>query len=109
MAVHRTVRVQHSATHPDRGAITLDGDTLTLIGEVDHGLVARWTAEAPADVTATTVDARAVTFLGSAGLALLAGLARATPSRVVLLTEQRVVTRPLTVTGLDALFEIRPD
>ena len=61
MAVHRTVRVQHSATHPDRGAITLDGDTLTLVGEVDHGLVARWTAEAPADVTATTVDARAVT------------------------------------------------
>ena len=58
------------------------------------------------------VDLSGVTFLASSGLAaLITGARRAagTGARLHLVTATRAVTRPLQVTGADALFETHPD
>ena len=92
------------------GAVALqrepDGLVLCLTGEVDAAVVGRFTADPdhqPAPVTA--IDAGAVTFISSAGVALMLRWAQAasTDGRPVLLRRSaRCVDRVLQQMGLDA-------
>jgi anti-anti-sigma factor len=94
------------------GAVTLqrgpDGLVLRLTGEVDAAVVDRFTADPdhqPAPVTA--IDAGAVTFISSAGVALMLRWAQAasTDGRPVLLRRSaRCVDRVLQQMGLHAQF-----
>jgi anti-sigma B factor antagonist len=61
---------------------------------------------------AVVVDLTGVTFLASSGLAVLIhGARRATASggRLHVVAASRAVTRPITVTGADALFDTHAD
>ena len=94
------------------GAVTLerepDGLVLRLTGEVDAAVVDRFTADPdhqPAPVTA--LDAGAVTFISSAGVALMLRWAQTSSlgGRPVLLRRSaRCVDRVLQQMGLDARF-----
>jgi anti-anti-sigma factor len=94
------------------GAVTLerepDGLVLRLTGEVDAAVVARFTTNPdhqPAPVAA--IDAGAVTFISSAGVALMLRWAQAasTGGRPVLLRRSaHCVDRVLQQMGLDAQF-----
>jgi anti-anti-sigma factor len=94
------------------GVVTLqrepDGLVLRLTGEVDAAVVDRYTAgpdHQPAPVAA--IDAGAVTFISSAGVALMLRWAQAaaTGGRPVLLRRSaRCVDRVLQQMGLDAQF-----
>jgi anti-sigma B factor antagonist len=58
------------------------------------------------------VDLSGVTFLASSGLAVLIGGARRLAEiggRLRLVAASRAVTRPLQVTGADALFDVHDD
>jgi anti-sigma B factor antagonist len=62
--------------------------------------------------TGVVVDLTGVTFLASSGLAVLIGAARKETGvgrRLHLVAASRSVTRPLQVTGADALFDIHAD
>ena len=94
------------------GAVSLqrepDGLVLRLTGEVDAAVVARYTAgpnHEPVPVAA--IDAGAVTFISSAGVALMLRWAQAasTGGRPVLLRRSaRCVDRVLQQMGVDAQF-----
>jgi anti-anti-sigma factor len=94
------------------GAVALqreaDGLVLRLTGEVDAAVVARFTADPahhPAPVAA--IDAGAVTFLSSAGVALMLRWAQTASTGgqpVVLRRSARCVDRVLQQMGLDAHF-----
>lgn len=89
---------------------------LAADGEVDTLTVARLQAgvdeavdASRADGSGVVVDLSGVTFLASSGLAVLIGGARRLAElggRLHLVAASRAVTRPLQVTGADALFDI---
>ena len=97
---------------PGTVLLEVDGeiDTLTaprLAAGLDEALEA-----GSADDTAVVVDLSGVTFLASSGLAVLIGGARrvaSTGGRLHLVAASRSVTRPLQVTGADALFDVHTD
>jgi anti-anti-sigma regulatory factor len=94
------------------GAVTLQrepgGLVLRLTGEVDAAVVARFTADPDHQpVPVAAIDAGAVTFISSAGVALMLLWAQApsTGGRPVLLRRSaRCVDRVLQQMGLDAQF-----
>ncbi|WP_232110634.1 anti-sigma factor antagonist [Nocardia wallacei] len=57
---------------------------------------------------ATIVDLTAVTFLASAGLAVLAGCSRSAPegARLWVVADKPATSRPITVTGLSELLNL---
>jgi anti-sigma B factor antagonist len=102
-------------SRPRPGAVLLEVD-----GEIDTATAARLQTgldealdAAQAEDTAVVVDLTGVTFLASSGLAVLIGGARrmtaALGGRLRLVAASRSVTRPLQVTGADALFDIFDD
>jgi anti-anti-sigma regulatory factor len=94
------------------GAVALerqpDGLVLCLTGEVDAAVVARYTAGPDHEpVPVAAIDAGAVTFISSAGVALMLRWAQAasTDGRPVLLRRSaRCVDRVLQQMGLHAQF-----
>lgn len=92
---------------------------LAVDGEVDSLTAARLEAglgdalgAGNAEDRTVVVDLTEVTFLASSGLAVLVrGARRAAEwgSRLHVVTATRVVSRPITVTGADALFDTHPD
>ena len=94
---------------------------LRLAGELDMVTAPGFAEQVQTHVTDRDEDGRAValildlsgiTFLGSAGLAVLAearnlALARAVDVRVV--AQSRTVLRPMEVTGLDKVLTVVPD
>ncbi|MEJ3651678.1 STAS domain-containing protein [Actinomycetes bacterium KLBMP 9759] len=95
-----------------RLAVTSTGDAavITVTGEVD-ALTAPELDSAVTDTAAAAerllvLDLTGVTFLGSAGLAVIstAATSASVPVRVVAATH--TVTRPLEITGLDQVVEI---
>jgi anti-sigma B factor antagonist len=97
-------------SRPRPGAVLLEVD-----GEIDTATAARLQAgldealaAAHAEGAGVVVDLTGVTFLASSGLAVLIGGARrvtALGGRLRLVAASRSVTRPLQVTGADALFD----
>jgi anti-anti-sigma factor len=95
-----------------RGTITVQtepgGPVLCLAGEVDGGVVAAFERDTGAPSPVTAIDAGAVTFIGSAGIALLVRWAQATAAdsggRVLLRRSARSVDRVLAVMGLEGRF-----
>lgn len=103
---------QVSRPRPGSVLLTVDGeiDTLTA-ARLQAGLDEAMTA-ARTDGAVVVVDLSGVTFLASSGLAVLIGGARRLAElggRVRLVAASRAVTRPLQVTGADALFDIHGD
>ena len=96
------------------GAVTLerepDGLVLCLTGEVDAAVVDRSTADPDHQpVPVAAIDAGAVTFISSAGVALMlrwADAARTGGRPVVLRRSARCVDRVLQQMGLDTQFHI---
>jgi len=93
-------------------------DTLVLAvrGEVDLSTIARLRAALRAHLDAAArrmiVDLTGVDFLCAGGLSVLVAIqemATASGCDLRLVASTRVVQRPLTVTGLDDVFDIRPD
>ena len=103
---------QLSRPRPGSVLLAVDGeiDTLTaarLQAGVDEAVEA-----ARADGASVVADLSGVTFLASSGLAVLIGAARRLAEldgRLHLVAASRAVTRPLQVTGADALFDIHHD
>ena len=103
---------QLSRPWPGTVLLVVDGeiDTLTasrLQTGLDEALEA-----ALADGAQAVVDLSGVTFLASSGLAVLIGGARRMAElggRLRLIAASRAVTRPLQVTGADALFDVHDD
>ena len=97
-------------SRPRPGTVLLEVD-----GEIDTATAARLQAgldealdAAHAEGSGVVVDLTGVTFLASSGLAVLIGGARrvtALGGRLRLVAASRSVTRPLQVTGADALFD----
>jgi anti-sigma B factor antagonist len=101
-------------SRPQPGTVLLevDGevDTLTAV-RLEAALNAALDAAGAGD-TAVVVDLSGVTFLASSGLAVLIGGARrmrVSGGRLYLVAASRAVTRPLEVTGADALFDVHGD
>jgi anti-sigma B factor antagonist len=107
----------------DEDALTLttrtgqDGAvTLSVAGEVDTftapALRSALDAELERRPPELVLDLRGVRFLGSAGLAVLVETKKSAGARDIvlrLIATTRPVTRPLEVTGLDAMFTITGD
>lgn len=101
-------------SRPRPGTILLEVD-----GEIDTATAPRLQAgldealdAADAEDSRVVVDLTGVTFLASSGLAVLIGGARrltALGGRLRLVAASRSVTRPLQVTGADALFDTFDD
>lgn len=101
-------------SRPRPGTILLEVD-----GEIDTATAHRLQAgldealdAADAEGSRVVVDLTGVTFLASSGLAVLIGGARrltALGGRLRLVAASRSVTRPLQVTGADALFDTFDD
>jgi anti-sigma B factor antagonist len=104
---------QVSRPRPGTVVLAVDGeiDTLTA-ARLQAGLDEAVDAAA-ADGSAVVVDLSGVTFLASSGLAVLIGGARRLADehdgRLRLVAASRAVTRPLQVTGADALFDVHDD
>jgi anti-sigma B factor antagonist len=101
-------------SRPQPGTVLLEVD-----GEIDTATAARLQAgldeavdTAHAEGSGVVVDLTGVTFLASSGLAVLIGGARRVTTlggRLRLVAASRSVTRPLQVTGADALFDTYDD
>jgi len=101
-------------SRPRPGTVLLEVD-----GEIDTATAPRLQAglvealdAAHAEGSHVVVDLTGVTFLASSGLAVLIGGARrvtALGGRLRLVAASRSVTRPLQVTGADALFDTFDD
>ena len=101
-------------SRPRPGTVLLEVD-----GEIDTATAPRLQAgldealdAADAEGSRVVVDLTGVTFLASSGLAVLIGGARrvtALGGRLRLVAASRSVTRPLQVTGADALFDTFDD
>jgi anti-anti-sigma factor len=102
-----TAPVAERVVETGTGSIGLAEGALRLAGEVDAHLCETWRGTGTDLSAVQVVDAREVTFLGSPGLALLAEVGRARGPRVPLWTAQRAVLRPLAMTGLGQLFDVR--
>ena len=103
-----------AVTHPRPGAsvLAVDGEVDTLTAPRLEARLDEVLQSSAAAHDTVVVDLSGVTFLSSSGLAaLIRGARRATaagiPLRLVAAT--RAVTRPLAVTGADALFDIHAD
>lgn len=94
-----------SADTPAGRAAVVDG-VLILSGEIDGDLRRLWEDDAPADPDVLAVDARSVTHLGSAGLALLAQVSRTSDQPIPLWTADRGVAHVLRTVGLDSRFDL---
>ena len=92
--------------------LEVDGEVDSLTApRLEAGLEAALAGASPDD-TDVVVDLSGVTFLASSGLAVLIGAARrvsASDMRLHLVAASRAVTRPLEVTGADALFDVHAD
>ena len=101
-----------SRPRPGTVLLEVDGEIDTLTApRLEAGLDAALYAAGTGDTT-VVVDLSGVTFLASSGLAVLIGgarRARASGGRLHLVAASRAVTRPLEVTGADALFDVHGD
>lgn len=88
------------------GSITVVGDTLVLTGDVGTDLCQAFRTTGRQLDEIDRLDARRVTFIGSPGLSLLAEVARVRGAGVPLWAG-RAALRPLRLTGLDRLFDVR--
>lgn len=103
---------QLSRPRPDTVMVAVDGEVDTLTAPRLQAGLDEAVAVAGTDGTAVVVDLSGVTFLASSGLAVLIGGARRlaeSGGRLRLVAATRAVTRPLQVTGADALFDIHGD
>lgn len=103
---------QLSRPRPDTVLVAVDGEIDTLTAPRLQAGLDEAVAVAGTDGTAVVVDLSGVTFLASSGLAVLIGGARRLAdfgARLRLVATTRAVTRPLQVTGADALFDIHDD
>lgn len=89
------------------GSIGVVGDVLLLTGDIGTDLCLAFRATDRALDGVTSLDAREVTFLGSPGLSLLAEVARVRGAGVTLWASPAAL-RPLRLSGLDRLFDVRP-
>jgi anti-sigma B factor antagonist len=87
--------------------------TVTVAGELDLFTCTELQEELaalPGDVTRALVDLSGVTFIDSTGIGLLVRFAQKLRSRgggVVLVADDEAVLKPLRITKLDQLFELR--
>jgi anti-sigma B factor antagonist len=101
-----------SRPSPDVVLLAVDGELDALTAPRLATDLAAALDTALADGAGVVLDLSDVMFLASSGLAVLVdGARRAQPAarRLHLVTASRAVTRPLEVTGADALFDIHPD
>ncbi|WP_205730296.1 MULTISPECIES: STAS domain-containing protein [unclassified Blastococcus] len=93
------------------------GPVLQLHGEIDVAVVAAFNASAPDDIAALrndtrlSVNASAVTFMDSSGLAFLVRMtlaSRADGGRPALHRPSKSVRKILDLTGLHGLFDVKP-
>jgi len=89
------------------GSISTVAGTLVLGGDVGTDLCLAFRATDRRLDGVDRIDARRVSFLGSPGLSLLAEVARVRGAGVPLWAS-RAVLRPLRLSGLDRLFDVRP-
>ncbi|WP_280271511.1 anti-sigma factor antagonist [Nocardia wallacei] len=112
---NRAVSDNSSETRIHIVADTQDKATvLRVSGEIDvltapvlrEAIETAW-SEGP-QPPATIVDLTAVTFLASAGLAVLAGCSRSAPesARLWVVADKPATSRPITVTGLSELLNL---
>jgi len=97
---------------PDVVALEVDGEVDTLTAPRLESCLDEVLDTATTSGSAVVADLTGVTFLSSSGLAvLIRGARRATAAGVALrlVAATRAVTRPLTVTGADVLFDIHSD
>jgi anti-sigma B factor antagonist len=103
---------QVSRPQPGVVLLAVDGEVDTLTAaRLQAGLTEAVDASR-ADGSGIVVDLSGVTFLASSGLAVLISGARRLAEladRLHLVAASRAVTRPLQVTGADALFDIHHD
>ncbi len=88
------------------GSIAVVGDTLVLAGDVGTDLCQAFRATDRRLDGVDRLDARRVSFIGSPGLSLLAEVARVRGAGLPLWAG-RAALRPLRLTGLDRLFDVR--
>ena len=103
---------QVSRPRPGTVLLAVDGEIDTLTAARLQAGLDEAVAASQADGSGVVVDLSGVTFLASSGLAVLIGGARRLAdlgSRLRLVAASRAVTRPLQVTGADALFDIHDD
>lgn len=100
-----------TVSRPRPGVVLVEVD-----GEVDTLTAPRLETDVDEALTdagsAVVVDLSAVTFLASSGLAVLIHGARKATSggrRMHVVAATRAVSRPITVTGADALFDMHAD
>lgn len=101
-----------SRPRPDVVLLAVDGELDTLTAPRLDADLAHVLHTAQTDGATVVVDLSEVTFLSSSGLAVLVDGARragAVARRLHLVTASRAVTRPLEVTGADALFDVHAD
>jgi anti-anti-sigma factor len=107
----------HPGLRPAAGSITigdegLDGRVLWLRGDVDTAVAAQFTSAQGRDrVAVDAIDAGAVSFISSSGLAVLllcAEASRAAGRRAVLRAASPQVERALQLAGIEGLFP-RPE
>ncbi len=97
---------------PDAVVLVVEGEVDTLTAPRLESDLGEALQAATTDAGTVVADLTGVTFLSSSGLAVLIQTARraaaaGVPLRLVAVT--RAVTRPLTVTGADVLFDIHAD
>ena len=101
-----------SRPQPGTVLLAVNGEVDTLTAPRLQAAVDKALGTAVEERTALVVDLTGVTFLASSGLAVLIGGARratAAGRRLGLVATTRAVTRPLEVTGADALFDVHTD
>ncbi|WP_232665645.1 STAS domain-containing protein [Pseudonocardia sp. TRM90224] len=97
-----------------RLAVTRSGAAavITVTGEVDALTAPELSSAVAAAPVATdrllVLDLTGVTFLGSAGLAVISTAAASVSVPVRVVAATHTVTRPLEVTGLDQVVELHP-
>lgn len=89
--------------------------TVTATGEIDLTVVGRLSAQLDAEIdrapAGLIIDLSTVTFCSSQGLSSLVAAdirARVAGVACVVVSDQRAVLRPITLTGLDRMLQVRP-
>lgn len=103
---------QVSRPRPGSVLLEVDGEVDTLTADALQAGLDEAVDAARVEGSGVVVDLTGVTFLASSGLAVLIGGARRVTGyggRLRLVAASRSVTRPLQVTGADALFETYDD
>lgn len=88
------------------GSIQVVDGVAVLAGELDYALSTAWLQENPVLPSVTGIDARRVSYLGSAGMVLMVRLVRASRTRVALQVDQGAARRVLEVAGLMSMFDV---